>query len=166
MGKPIFNISRMLLLALVMTACSKHVPPAATAHSALGPHLIVYKMKADYSSKVPVMLSADGNAIVSYPGTRDIYYKGDLAIPVQLTDGYYLDRRGIGPEVAFLSLSYEEYRNLDMEPTSETLKGLILERDPILEMYDCGVADKDRDPVIMMNELIASGEIRHQKRLK
>ena len=103
-----------------------------------GPRCIVYKTKADYSQLVPVILSFDKSKVVSYPDVKDIYYNGKLAYPTQLIDGYLLDNRGIGSEVAFLKLNYEEYSRLIVTPHAEDLLKMIIDKDPLTEMYECG----------------------------
>jgi hypothetical protein len=113
------------------------------------PQLIIYRMKHDYQYMVPVTLNQEKTAIESFPGPGDLYYQGELAIPVELSGGYYLDIKGIGPNTAFLKMSYERYSKWTHTPSAEELYGKILDRDPFLEMYACGVragkeADRDR----------------------
>ena len=62
----------------------------------------------------------------------------ELAKPVELYDGYLLDRRGIGPQVAFLDISYMAYARLPSTPKPKDLLGMLLETDPLTECYDCG----------------------------
>ena len=127
---------------------------------------IIYKTRADYSGNVPVMLSPDKSRIVSYPDKKDIYYKGKLAYPTALKDGYLLDNRGIGPDAAFLKLTYEAYRDLDKTPSSDELLKLILDNDPVTEMYQCGYRSQYTDPEKELNEIITSGKLGNCKRLK
>jgi hypothetical protein len=113
------------------------------------PQLIIYRMKHDYQYMVPVTLNQEKTAIESFPGPGDLYYQGELAIPVELSGGYYLDIKGIGPNTAFLKMSYERYSKWTHTPSAEELYGKILDRDPFLEMYACRVragkeADRDR----------------------
>jgi hypothetical protein len=101
------------------------------------PPVIVYKTKSDYFDKVPVILNNEKTEIISYPDIRDVYYKGELALPARLADGFLLDNRGIGPGVAFLSYSYQEYAALPETPTAEQLMKNILDKDPLVVMYRC-----------------------------
>ncbi|MFO7722833.1 MAG: hypothetical protein R6V49_06380, partial [Bacteroidales bacterium] len=94
------------------------------------PQLIIYKMKRDYQYMVPVTLNQEKTAIESYPGPGDLYVHGELAIPVELGKGYYLDIKGIGPNTAFLKMSYDQYSKMGDTPTAEELYGLILDKDP------------------------------------
>ena len=76
----------------------------------------IYKTKGDYSRYVPVELTDDKTRISSFPDVKDVYLDGKLAMPTALTGGYLLDNRGIGPNVAFLSITYEEYSRIEEDP--------------------------------------------------
>lgn len=159
------NILLILMAALMLTAChtqkktAESKPksaesettisedgspvPNATASKAASlamasPKVIIYKMKKDYSHHVPVILSEDKKSLVSYPDPKDVYYNGRLAYPTPLNDGYWLDNRGIGPNVAFLSYTYEEYSNFTDVPDINTLYKKIIDKDPIKEMWAGG----------------------------
>jgi hypothetical protein len=104
--------------------------------------LIIYKTKADYSNKVPIIMNDKKDMIVSYPSPKDIYLNGKLALPVKLKHGYYLDNRGISTNSVFTSYTYEEYSKLATAPKLEELMDRIIDKDPFLEIYDCGVREK------------------------
>ena len=125
----------------------KHVP---------GPHIIVYKTKADYRNKVPVELSEDGTRIVSYPAPGDLVDPGThkSKLPVVLHKGYLLDKRGISKNVAFLKLTYDEYPKLQSIPSLTEMYGMILDKKPLLEIYDCGLEHKFKYTEKEMNKLI------------
>jgi hypothetical protein len=163
-------ISKLSLLVaalyLLCTACSKQVTPVKSAAAIPGPACIVYKTRADYNRLVPVILSADKSKIISFPDIRDIYFNGHYACPTDLANGYLLDNRGIGPGVAFLKLTYDEYSRLAATPKAGELFKMILDKDPLTEMYECGIRSQYEDPVEAMNRLIRSGELPDHKRLK
>jgi len=116
---------------------------------------IVYKTKADYRDKVPVLLSEDGKKIVSYPAPSDLFIGKELAKPIELYEGYLLDRRGIGPRVAFLDISYLAYARLPTTPSPEDLMGMLLETEPLLECYDCGsVREPGQLNILIKNEAL------------
>lgn len=121
------------------------------------PSVVVYKTIRDFSDYVPVILDARHEHIVSYPAPTDVYYQGQLAKPVALADGYWLDNRGIGEHVAFLDYTYEEYSRLGEVPSRETLESRILERYPLVAMYVCGKRGDYTDEVAELNALIRSG---------
>ena len=136
----ILSIMAMLMAMFFSCKTSKiNQAPSATMSpvKALAP-VIVYKTKADYSRLVPVTLNATGDKIVSYPAPSDVYTDGILAIPVKLHKGYLLDKRGIHPNTAFTSYTYEAYSQLESAPSMEDLISSIVDPDPFEELYDCG----------------------------
>jgi hypothetical protein len=166
-------ILTFFLPGILLIACTKKVTPQGSSGSAAPKQAalpsapcIIYKTKADYSRYVPVMFSADKNKIISYPDKKDIYFKGNLAYPTPLTGGFLLDNRGIGPDVAFLNITYEAYRDLGKTPSMDELMQLILDKDPIAEMYQCGYRSHYADPEKELNELISSGNLKNCKKLK
>ncbi|MBN1990020.1 MAG: hypothetical protein JW783_11525 [Bacteroidales bacterium] len=125
-------------------------PPKAMAQA------IVYKTRSSYNNLVPVTLNEARNAIVSYPAPTDIYYKGELAKPTILANGYLLDNRGVNPNTAFLGISYEEYSKLS-DITSEFLWQNIIDATPLVELYHCGNRADFSNEVDELNEIIHGG---------
>jgi len=166
----------LVTTGLVTAACSpKNSPVSETTdpkhqvepHSVMAQApCIIYKTKADYSRQVPVILSADKSSIVSYPDVMDVRKQGEGVYPVQLSDGFWLDNRGIGPGVAFLDLTYDEFVALPVTPDAGTLFGRILDNDPLVEMYQCGSRHGQTEMVDMLNGIIASGKWNECKKLK
>lgn len=128
--------------------------------------VIVYKTKADYSQHVPVGLSSDKMTIVSYPSPGDVYYGGDLAYPVSLEEGYYLDRRGIDENAAFTKWTYYEYSRLSKTPTQDEIKNMLLDVDPFIELYNCGTLNDFDNLVDDLNRIIRKDKLSDYKRLK
>lgn len=118
------------------------------------PHAMVYKTKKDYSKNVPVTLNEDKTAIVSYPDPVDIFYNGTFAYPTQLENGYLLDNRGIGPNVAFLDYTYQEYSELKKVPEMKILTNRIIDSNPLLELWDCGTRKQSKVEIEIYNTLI------------
>lgn len=100
--------------------------------------LVVYRTTTDLKDKVPVTLSGDGTAIVAYPHPRDLRLAQGLATPVELAEGWLLDRRGIGKHTAFLRISYADYAAMESPPALADLQEAILARDPFTDLCDCG----------------------------
>jgi hypothetical protein len=125
-----------------------------------GPHVLVYKTRGDYSHRVPVILSEDKTKIVSYPHPADLKSGDGYHLPVSLKKGYWLDKKGISKNVAFLSTTYEEYASLTKSPDPGDLEKLILDRDPLVELYDCGNFTDYKDPVTEVNELIIKRKLK------
>ncbi len=146
------------LLVLVLAACcgrkqqsaSSSVPlPAATTGQVL-----VYRAAPEHRDRVPVMLSDDG-AITSFPDPRDVQTPDGPPLPSDLGKGYWLDNRGIAPNVAFLRLTYAEYGALEVPPSLAELEAAIVDRDPLLELCDCGKRSAYADVVGELRELVA-----------
>ncbi len=102
------------------------------------PNVVIYKTTKDYSKNVPVTLSGDKTQIVSYPHPTDLYYNGKLAVPLQLHNGYLLDNRGIEKNVAFLKYTYQEYSKLSEVPSLQELQKSIIDKEPLIELWECG----------------------------
>lgn len=123
------------------------------------PRVFVYKMKKDYSNNVPVIMDAGHTKIVSYPAPADLKRGNGYATPTKLKDGFWLDNKGIGPNVAFLSYTYEEYSNLKQAPTMEELMNSIIDKNPLSYHAFCGRRNDYKDIVNEINQLIESGRI-------
>lgn len=144
-------------------------PMEATADSALVwgyktsrnvavlPPVIVYKTRKDYNNFVPVTLDMTGTQVVSYPAPSDLRRGNGYAVPTELEDGYLLDNRGIGIHTAFTSYTYEEYAAMDAAPSIEEILAHIVDKDPIVEMWNCGLANRYNDKVTELNRLVATG---------
>lgn len=135
------------------------------ARSKAGPPVIIYKTKKDYSKQIPVGLTPDKKGLASFPAVTDIYYNGELAYPVVLENGYLLDNRGIGPDVAFLSITYEEYSRLKKTPSADELFKLVIDNEPLTEMYNAGVRYEYDNIVTELNQKIREGKINTFRRL-
>ena len=130
-----------------------------------GPTTYIYKTKGNYNNLIPITLSDDKSIISSYPHPKDIYYKNVLAIPTQLKDGYLLDNRGISKNVAFLNITYEEYSKLDNPPNIDELFEMIIDNNPIVELYDCGNRYQYKDEVVELNNIITEKHLRQCKKI-
>lgn len=119
------------------------------------PPVIIYKTTKDYNLNIPVIMNREKTQIISYPGIQDIYYAGKLAVPTALANGFLLDNRGIGPDVAFLSYTYKEYAELEETPTAEQLMERIIDRDPLEQMYRC---ECERDSALI-SEMLKQGQM-------
>lgn len=125
--------------------------------------VIVYRTSTDHSDHVPVALSSDGK-IVSYPHPTDV--EGDVR-PIDIGDGYLLDRRGIGTDVAYLDYTFAEYAALENAPGLSELEARIIDRDPLIEMYHCGTRADHSDPEKEMRSIVQQGTLAQRcKKLK
>ncbi|MCF8235547.1 MAG: hypothetical protein K9G67_11700 [Bacteroidales bacterium] len=168
--------SRILLFALMLTSLSycksgdtkktRSDKLAVETPATAAPDVIIYKTKKDYSKNVPIILSENKDEILVYPAPGDLYYKGDLAYPTPLENGYLMDNRGINENVAFLDYTYEEYSKMKKTPRREDLWAHIIDKNPLEEMYKCG-NKTDYDNIRMeLNHKIEAGELKNCQQLK
>ena len=122
------------------------------------PAVVIYKTQKDYSRFVAVTLSSDKSKIATYPAPTDV--SPQISAPVALENGYWLDRRGIDGQAAFLDITYEAYAQLNTAPSKEQLWSHIQDKDPIVEMYNCGAAYSYIDKEKQLNEIIRSGKMK------
>lgn len=118
----------MIALAAVTAGCRSTADttlPAVQAEEAAPapmrralPRAVIYKTNGDYRDNVPVTLSDDGTALVSYPAPTDLT---ELSTPLPLADGYLLDRRGVSENTRFTRYTYARYRALPASPAPATL---------------------------------------------
>lgn len=101
------------------------------------PKALVYRTNGNYDDKVPVSLSADGKSLISYPAPSDV--SEVLSTPVSLQDGWLLDRRGIGPNTAFLKYTYKEYSEQKETPSQAQLLENIIPGARVTEAYQLPV---------------------------
>lgn len=158
----------LFLLLLILTGCNASysfvesksqnrggfVPDFGT-----GPQILVYKTRANYNNLVPVILSDDKSKIVSYPSQSDLKVGDVFLTPDTLLNGYLLDNKGIGLNVAFLKLTYVEYSKLEYVPKLEELYKIIVDKDPLQELCDCGIKKSKDGLITQLNGLIQSSSL-------
>lgn len=150
----------VLSLLAVSCTCSREVTQArenkgTSLQSHMNEQTIVYKTTTDLSNYVPVIMDAGRTKIVSYPSPVDLCIDGKLAKPVALKNGYWLDKRGITENVAFLNYTYEEYSKLAEAPDDMLTK--IKDKYPLKELIYCGSRYRFKDEVKELNDLIDAG---------
>lgn len=155
------SLLQIMVTAIIFTSClqTKEAGQSSVLNTSAipEPDIIIYQTTVDYHEYVPVTLSEDKKSIESYPGVKDIYYKGTLAYPTQLHGGYWLDNRGINKNVAFLKLTYKEYSLLPETPAASELMQLIFNDQPLKNMYSCGKRSKYKNIVRELNRRIDHG---------
>lgn len=155
------SIHLLLLLLPFMLACRSGKPTSGQLSTSMnepsfapGPAAIVYKTTKNYDNNVPVMMNEARTAIVSYPDPRDVYRNGKPTCPTPLANGYLLDNRGIGANVAFLSYTYEEYHQLAKAPSLSELMEHIIDKYPLAEAWNCGLRSQYKEEVKELNRHI------------
>jgi hypothetical protein len=144
---------KYLALLLVIIFYTSHTA-YAQGGSVPGNHLVLYKTKRDYTNLVPVVLSDNKATIVSYPDPQELKRVGKKRMPVRLHGGYFIDNAGVCEHTAFLKITYKQYASLERTPTAAELYKWILDKDPLVEICDCGSKDNYLSPVIQMNGVI------------
>ena len=147
----------MILCSLVLLgACNsakkglvENIPPDIDGL----PQTIIYKTTRDFTRFVPVIMNKERTEIVSYPAPSDLISNGELTLPTPLADGYLLDNRGISPDVAFTSYTYDEYVSLKEPPSTQKLLSQIIEKYPLVDIRFCG-ARLDYKSIEQLNNLI------------
>ncbi|MCW3122560.1 MAG: putative lipoprotein [Flavipsychrobacter sp.] len=147
---------RKLAIALLVSFCNTSIVSAQAGNAAM-PSVLVYKTKGDFRNNVSVQLSADKKTIASYPDPSDLK-GGDGPAPVKLRKGYLLDKRGVSWNTAFLKVTNVQYSKLPAAPSAEELYKMILEKDPMTELYNCGPRGKLKTSEI--NKLIDGGKLK------
>lgn len=160
------KVSIYILIVLLVQSCSSKnngdkktvdAENTITMDYTAGPPITIYKTKRDYSQFVAVSLSDDKSRIISYPHPSDVFYKGKLAYPTNLDKGYLLDNLGINKNVAYLSLTIEQYSKYKEVPSLEALYDIIIDKKPLTEYYFCGNRLTLKDEIADLNKLINSG---------
>ena len=124
------------------------------------PGIVIYKMKRDYSRNVPVLLSDDKKEIVSYPHPMDLIgMTSKDVMPIRLHGGYYLDRRGINKNVAFLNISYNSYRKLRKPLSIKEIEKLITDRNPLSNYLSCPNLTYSDMIIDSINSMIDKGNV-------
>lgn len=121
--------------------------------------LLVYKTKSNYNDLVPVLLSEDKKTIISYPHPKDIIIGSGKPLPIILNDGYLIDNRGINKNVAFLNITYSEYEKLENAPNINELYKMIIDKNPLLALCNCGTKANFKNVKEELNEIIKNKEL-------
>lgn len=157
----------VIILSVIFVSCkSRHEMPSKTVEisfdsiSMHNSHVLVYKTKKDYNNLVPVLLDDDKTQIVSYPDPKDVKIGSGFLLPISLQNGYLLDKKGIGLNVAFLKYTYEEYSNLKSLPNLQELYKNIIDKNPLIELCDCGNKSEYQDLEVQLNDYIDQGIVR------
>ena len=98
--------------------------------SAMIPKATAFRMNGDYADKVAVTVDANGN-LTYFPDPTDI---SDYSRPVDLGNGWWLNRQGVSSNSVFTRYTFEEYRKLPKVPTAAELKAAIIPGSGIEEM--------------------------------
>lgn len=151
----------LICLILPLEVIAQQIKDISSGKTSVSyPPIVIYKMKRDYSRNVPVLLSDNKSEIVSYPHPMDLMgMTSKEVMPIRLNGGYYLDRRGINKNVAFLNISYNSYRKLRKPLSIKEIEKLILDRSPLTEILTCTNHTYSEKNIDKINSMIDKGEI-------
>jgi len=105
------------------------------------------------------MLSENKTKIISYPGPGDVVTGSGYPLPVILHKGYLLNG-GVGENTAFLKYTYEQYSKLRELPPLDQLYKMIIDRDPITTLCDCGTRQDGVNSEKQLNEWIDKNRLK------
>jgi len=101
-------------------------------------------------------MNKEKTKITGFPAPSDIQIKGELQTPIQLDKGFLYDRRGVSLNTVFLKITYKEYSKLKKAPSVDEMMNMIIDKNPMVELYYCPELKKNSDAEIL-NELIKEG---------
>lgn len=153
-------MKKLSILLLLFAACKGQNKITFKPDFDTPPPTMVYKTKADYSQLVPVILSDDKSEIIAYPHPSDLKSEGGFLTPTALNGGYLLDNKGINSNVAFLKLTYAEYAALSEAPMLKDMYAMIVDKDPLSELCNCGNKKAFTNPQEQLNKMINGKQLR------
>ncbi len=156
----------LLTLSMFLFMCKSTEKTSFKPDYKPGPPAIVYKTKKDYSKNVPVILSDDKKTVSAYFGPSDLANKGQNVYPTQLNNDFLLDNIGISQNVAYTSLLIDSYCKSMKLFTAQELYSLIIDFDPLEEMYNCGNRSAMENQVETLNKVIDDKQLKNCKKLK
>lgn len=98
------------------------IKPANSERQSMMPKAIAFKMSGDYADNVAITIGGDGQ-LLYYPAPSDI---SEYSKPIDLGDGWWLNRQGIGRNSVFTRYTFEEYSSLAKVPTQQELKEAVI----------------------------------------
>ncbi|MDE6271057.1 MAG: hypothetical protein K2M12_09430 [Muribaculaceae bacterium] len=134
----------MCAAVIALSSCSPKATtaPAATATENIGepvaapvvltgtgsiskvlPKALVYRTNVPCPDKVVISLNTNRTAVQSFPAPTDV---SAASAPLPLGHGWWLDRRGMGPNPAFIDMTYEQYAALKQAPSPAELLKMVL----------------------------------------
>lgn len=96
------------------------------------PNATAFRMNGDYADNVAVTLDANGN-LLYFPSPTDIT---ENSIPLNLGNGWWLNRQGIGANSVFTKYTFKEYMELPSTPSIQELKASIIPNARVIEMIE------------------------------
>jgi hypothetical protein len=101
-------------------------------------------------------MNKERTKITGFPAPEDLIINGELQTPIKLNDGFYYDRRGVSSNTVFIEMTFEQYSKLKTAPSTSELKQMIIDKNPIIELYNCPSLSQNSD-IKTINRLIQEG---------
>lgn len=98
------------------------------------PRAVAYRTSGDYRDNVPVTLMPDGKSLQSFPAPTDVTPL--RSAPIELCDGFLLDRRGISKNSVFTRYTYAEYAALKKVPSTSALLDAVIPGAVVTEIVE------------------------------
>lgn len=114
------------LFVLLLSGCKSSAPVSTarnTTYSSMLPRAIIYKVDKRYRDKVPVAMDGGKMRLISFPAPTDVR---ESTAPIELADGYLLDRQGVGVNTVFLEWTRDEYSAMHATPSVAAIKEAII----------------------------------------
>ena len=86
------------------------------------PNATAFRMSGDFAGNVAITLSPEGE-VIYFPAPSDITADSE---PIDLGNGWWLNRQGIGQNSVFTKYTFAEYAALPEAPSIEQLKFAII----------------------------------------
>lgn len=106
-----------------------------------------FKMNGEYSKNIGVTLDPEGN-LSYFPDPKDITADSE---PLDLGNGWWLNRQGLGPNSVFTNYTFPEFASLPEVPTPEQFKNEIIPGSHVLQFvelpYNIGEAPSHIDEI-------------------
>lgn len=94
------------------------------------PKATAFRMNGDYADNVAVTLNSDGS-LAYFPAPSDI---SSASRPIDLGNGWWLNRQGISSNSVFTKYTFAEYSKLKSTPSIEQLKTSVIPGARVVEM--------------------------------
>ena len=96
------------------------------------PKATAFRMNGDFSDNVAITLDSEGN-LIYFPAPTDITADSK---PLELVDGWWLNRQGIGQNSVFTTYTFAEYSELPAAPSPEQLKKAVIPGSRVTQIYE------------------------------
>lgn len=94
------------------------------------PKATAFRIDPEYADKVAVTIGPDGR-LTYFPAPSDITPQ---SAPLDLGDGWWLNRQGISPASVFTTYTFSQYADLKQTPSASTLLKAVIPGSKVIRM--------------------------------